>query len=275
MSIDFKEKYKDNNNLLTSPYDSRDYKFKDLIPLGAIRIPDNYESPKTPFIFDQGTSSECAACAYSTIRYLQEQNQSGITEPFSPSFQYANRLDGEDFEGMYLRSLCKKGLEGSIPYSVFPGFFPYNICKEKFESNKDTYLDMAKEFAIDSYYVCTSREQVQSAIITTGGVIIGIQVFNCFYTVGDDGYIKYDSTKDTKSYGGHAILLRGYKTDPETGKFYWIMQNSWGKEWGLDGCAYLPSEYPWIDNAYAIVDNNFHLKWDDYIKKYNLKDSNT
>ena len=39
------------------------------------------------------------------IRYLQESDTdnggSGITEKFSPSFTYGNRIPGEDFEGMY------------------------------------------------------------------------------------------------------------------------------------------------------------------------------
>lgn len=266
----FKEKYKDNNNLLLSPYDSRDYKFKDLVPLGAIKIPDNYESPKTPFILDQGNSSQCAACAYTTVRYLQEQEQSQITEPFSTSFQYANRPKEENFEGMYLRTICKYGLQGSIPNSEFPGFYSYASAKRLFLLHKSKYLEMAKEFAISSYYVCGSREQVQSAIITTKGVITGIPVFDSFYNPDENGYINYDPTKDIKNYGGHAQLLVGWKTD-ENGNFWWITQNSWGKDWANNGRAYLPAAYPWLDNAYAIVDNNFDKTWEDYKKQFNIK----
>ena len=82
----FERLYAETNNLFQSPYDSRDYKFKDIVPLGAFPIPLNYETKRTPFIFDQGQSSMCCAASFATIRYMQESDVenggSGITEPF-------------------------------------------------------------------------------------------------------------------------------------------------------------------------------------------------
>ena len=75
----FENKFGQTNNLYKSPYDSRDYKFKDLVPLGAFKIPDNYETERTPFIFDQRTSSMCCAASFSTIRYMQEADTNNRT----------------------------------------------------------------------------------------------------------------------------------------------------------------------------------------------------
>lgn len=265
------------NGIVPSPQDDRDYKFSDLVPLSAsVKLPRQYESPMTPFVYDQGISNECAACAYNTIRYLQESNTenggSGIDEPFSPSFNYANRIEGEDFEGMYLRSVCKKGKEGSIPYRIFPGFYTYHVCKAKFEENAEYYKKMAEPFKITSYYQCNDRTSVMRAIMETGGVITGVWVYESLYNPDDKGVIHYDPKTDTENYGGHAITIVGWKWEKENDKdkLYWRIQNSWGVNWGDNGRAWLPYEYPWVENAWAIVDLNTKLKWENYKKQFKL-----
>ncbi len=271
----FKKKYQNNNNLLHDPYDNRDYKFKDLVPVGAIRIPDSYETPDLPKdkIFDQGDSSMCCACAFSSLRYIQEsgKEQSGITEQFSPTFTYGNRLRGENFEGMYMRSCCKKAKkDGSLPISILSGFYSYPKCKDLVEANEAEFLRLAKPFRISSYYNCNSRSQMKTAIMETGAILIGIYVFDCFYKPDKiTGKISYNPHKDIRNDGGHSVLLTGFKT--ERGKLYWKVLNSWGTEWGLNGYAWLPEDYPMFVDKYAIVDNVTETKWNEYKKAHRLE----
>lgn len=267
--IDFKQRYKNTNKLLPSPYDRRDYKFKNLIPVSAMIIPDQYETERTPFIFDQGSSSMCCAASYCTIRYLQEKEQSEISQPFSPAFQYANRIEGEDFEGMYIRSCCKKGLEGSIPYSDLPGFYKLATCKRLVNKNKKEFFEKASHFPISSYYQCSNRESVQAAILTTKAVLGGVFIYDSFYNIDESSYVLYDKNKDTKNYGGHAIVICGWKTDDD-GKFWWRIQNSWGKEWGDKGRGWIPEEYPWTESPWALIDTDITIMWDEYKEKYGI-----
>lgn len=254
--------------LRKSPYDKRDYKFKNLNIYGAVKIPDNYESPDFPFVYDQGSSSMCCACAYSAVRYLQESGEdgSGLTEPFSPAFTYGNRDASENFEGMYLRSCCKRGRFGSLLLRDLEGFYSVSKAVALVNFKKQEFFKKAEPFRIENFYVCHSRRETQTAIYTTKGVIIGIPVFECLYNTGKDGYVKYDPSKDIDNAGGHAVALTGWKVD-EKGNFYWRMLNSWGKEWADGGYCWLPESYPWMEDAYALVDDKTNKAFEQYLKE--------
>ena len=264
---DFKELYKNHNKLYPSPFDKRDYKFNQLVPVGAITIPDNFESPTTPFVYSQGETNMCCSCSYNLIRFMQEQDQSQIDDKFSVAFNYANRPAGEDFEGMYIRSCVSKGKEGSVPWDDFPGYYTYARCRKILNDKKSTLMKKAKPFAISSYYQCSNRESVQAAIISTKAVLGGIYVFNSFYHPDENNCIPYDPKTDLKNYGGHAIVICGWKTD-SNGKLWWRVQNSWGEEYGDKGRVWVPESYPWLESPWAIVDEVFELSWEDYKKKY-------
>lgn len=257
--------------LFQSPYDSRDYKFKEVMPVFcAGEIPDNYESSPAPFIYDQGTTNMCAAYSSNMLRFLQERNteQSELNEPLSAGFTYADRLEGEEFEGMYLRSVAKKWQDdGGVLQSQFPVSGNYMTCKQSFLLQKDKLLEEAKPFRISSYYTCNSRKEVQTAIMQTQGVLIGISMMDNFYTPQPNGKVEFE--KGQSSDGGHAVLLRGWKT--ENGKLYWLLQNSWGREWGINGCCWLSEEWPWLDNAYVFIDYISEMKIQEYKKQFNIQ----
>lgn len=268
--IDFKQKYSNTNKVLASPYDKRDYKFSDQVPLAAFVIPKNYSTATKNYVFDQGQTSMCAACSLTNLRYMQEQDQSQITMPFSPAFTYANRITGEDFEGMYIRSLCKKSREGVLPYELLPGFFTYKECKRKFNANKAKYLEEAAPFATTSFYQCNTRVAMQQAIMMYKGIVAGIYVYDSLYYPDKDGTVKYNPSTDTANYGGHCILLAGWKTDDATGKLYWRLINSWGREYGVNGEVWLPEEYPMMENPYSIVDEEPGMLWESYKEKFGV-----
>lgn len=260
-----------NNMLLKSPYDPRDYKLSEHIPLAAAGdLPDEYETENATFVYDQGKTSMCCACAYSMLRYLQESDVSnggsGLDQPLSPAFTYADRLPGEDFEGMFIRSCCKKGQDdGSVLYVDFPGFMSYPAAKQKFNLNKQALLEKAAPFKISNYYQCDKRRAMQAAIMSGKGVLGGIPIYQCLYDLKGD-IVKYDPKKNTKDFGGHAVLFVGWKII--NGVFHWRIQNSWGSDWGELGRAWIPESYPWVENPWAIIDGNVDLVFEEYKNKY-------
>ena len=268
--INYKEKYGRTNSAFADPYDRRDWKFRDSVFAVSPRgIPDNYQTKDSPFTYDQGSTMMCAACAYNFIRFLQEREagQSELTEPLSPAFTYCNRPDEEAMEGMYLKSPLRNGKNGSILFTEFPDYGLLSTLKVKFDANKTNWMKKAKPFAINSYYECNSRKEVQQAIMNTGAVLIGIQVYDCFYTPDKNGHINYDPNKDYRSDGGHALAVYGWKTD-KNGKLWWLVKNSWGEGYGIKGSCWLPEEYPWMQNAYVAVDNTMEMKFTQYMEKF-------
>jgi C1A family cysteine protease len=61
--------------------------------------------------------------------------------------------------------------------------------------------------------------------------------------VAETGIIPYP-VPDERVIGGHAVLAVGYIDTPgEEQAGYFIIRNSWGPDWGVDGYGLLPYEY--------------------------------
>ena len=273
--IDYKSQYKV-GGCIPQPKDKRDWKLDKLITLGAVELPREFLPNYGAFTYDQGNSSECCACSYCYIRHLQEMdrdNQSGLQEPFAPSFQYANREPNENFEGMYLRSACKKGSEGSLPWHYFPHFYSLRKCQEIFQKNRIEFLNIAHPYRISSFYTVNTEQEIKTAVYLTKGVLIGIMVTDPFYYPDKKtGIIDY-SHDTMNTSGGHALTIDGWKYIGD--KLYLRIKNSWGKDWGVEnGHCYMSFEdykkYS-IEEGYVLVDEINEVKLTELYPKYRLK----
>ena len=81
-----------------------------------------------------------------------------------------------------------------------------------------------------------SEYDIKTEIYTWGPVMTGMKVYSDFYTFDPITEIYAWDGKAPK-IGGHAIELLGW--GEKNGEKYWIVKNSWGHEWGMEGYFYM------------------------------------
>ena len=75
------------------------------------------------------------------------------------------------------------------------------------------------------------------ALIKDGPIAVGFEVYQDFYAY-KGGVYEHTSIVDRFNplqLTNHAVLVVGYGVDGETGLKYWVVENSWGEDWGEKG----------------------------------------
>lgn len=226
------------NGFRRSPKDERDYKIDRLVK-AAVKLPDTYNDGTPLGIFDQGTSEECAGCAFAQAVHIFDYKQNGYNRRFSPSDIFANRsaLDYKG-EGMVprqgLKNLQKSGI---CLWDDFPGFFTYEECVERYKKDEKKLNELEYPNRISSFYRLNSIADIKTAIYTIGFALVAYDVYDCMYDVDADGIVHYDANKLGTNWGGHQIIATGWNENSLT------VPNSWGEEFGDEGVMYVPYEY--------------------------------
>lgn len=92
---------------------------------------------------------------------------------------------------------------------------------------------------IGGYYGATNEKAMMEEIYKNGPIVVGFKVYPDFryYSGGVYKHTGLKSTDDPVPHFvevNHAVLAVGWGVDPVGGP-YWIIKNSWGDSWGLDG----------------------------------------
>lgn len=229
--------------LIASPIPLRSYDYELCRPSGGSEtLPDEYILPedRIPDIYDQGDVGACVgfstcSCAESHFRRF------GDTTRLSPGFTYCRKECRGNYEGYGLYAdYALKGLTkiGFVPYVLYP------ILKEvpeglKLAAERDDLLEAGKERKPSGYaglaYALEDKtwENIRRALAIDNSALLII-------------------SHDYFNGGSHAVMGIGYtnKSGKKKGR-YVTFQNSWGKNWSVDGRSEIPVSY--VDEAYIIL----------------------
>lgn len=214
-------------------------------------------------VLDQGSEGACTGFGLAGVaNYLfwVRHVQGGATAPFLPVsprmlYELARRYDewpGIDYEG----SSCRGALKGWNKHGVCSeAAWPYVLKDGKavYQRPDACWQADAATRPLGVYYR-VDREAItdlQAAIADIGAVYASANVHDGWDALlqgrhaaptRHDKLPEIAPCHDPKSRGGHAFALVGYN---ERG---FVVQNSWGKDWGASGFAVLPYD-DWIVNA--------------------------
>lgn len=220
---------------IESPKDLRDYKINKVYR--SINLPTEFQVAHSK-IKDQGMVNSCVAHAVSEVLEAKD----GIN--YSTGWIYGYRPVGYyQGEGMVtsqaLRTINKVGYVKNEDLDVN---IEMQEAKNIVDKNINILKDRASNRKIASYARLTTDNEIKQALYTSNKpVLLAIMV-------GIDG-IELD--KKNVAYvpqeygGGHQMVCYGWN---ETG---FLIQNSWGENWGDKGTFILPYAYP-IAEAWLI-----------------------
>jgi C1A family cysteine protease len=169
---------------------------------------------------DQG---QCGSCwAFSTVGYLESQWL--IKNKSSQTFSEQQLVDCDNVDAG-----CNGGLmQAAFEYVQTNGIeadtkYPYTARGQTCKFNKASVVSTVSDVQC---FEDNTDEQVKQYLNSIGPLAIALDATDFQYY--DSGVLKCEG-----SQLDHGVLLVGYGS--EDGEDFWIVKNSWGKNWGESG----------------------------------------
>ena len=206
--------------------------------------------PQCPPVYDQGKLGSCTANAIGAA-FEYQQVRSGLQD-FMPSrlFIYYNerRIEGtvdEDGGAMIrdgIKSVHRQGVCSEATW-------PYDIARFAERPPAAAYREAKDHQATVYRRVLPVLHQLQGCLAAGTPFVFGFSVYESFESqeVARTGVVPLPPRSE-RLLGGHAVLAVGY--DDAEQRF--IVRNSWGTGWGMDGYFTMP--YAYVTNPALAAD---------------------
>jgi C1A family cysteine protease len=207
--------------------------------------------PQCPaVIYNQGLLGSCTGNAIAAALQFERMKQK-LKPDFIPSrlFIYYNErvIEGtvDSDSGAQLRDGIKTvAAQGDCPETQWP----YDIAKFATKPPAACYREALKYKAVLYQRLVQTTNQMKGCLASGYPFVFGFAVYESFEgpEVARTGVAPMPASSE-KQLGGHAVLAVGY--DDAQQRF--IVRNSWGDGWGMQGYFTLPYAYLADDNLAA------------------------
>jgi C1A family cysteine protease len=192
-------------------------------------------------VYDQGQLGSCTANAIAgAIEFdLMKQNKND----FMPSrlFIYYNEraIEGtvDSDSGAQIRDGIKSvASQGDCPETSWP----YDISKFADKPPQSCYDNAVQHKAVQYERTIRDLNQMKGCLASGYPFVFGFTVYQSFESqeVAQTGHASLPSSGE-QAAGGHAVLAVGY----DDSQNWFIVRNSWGTSWGMEGYFTLPYTY--------------------------------
>ena len=183
--------------------------------------------------------ASCGSCwAFATVANLEGlyYAKKGVMKTFSEQMLVdCDTKDSGCNGGLMQYSFTWLKNNGGI---MLDSSYPYVAKEQTCKSDKTKYADFKvigqkKLGSTWSTWSCVDEDEVKEFLYETGPLAVALNAdYLSSYT---GGIVDYTSSKCPYSGINHAVTLVGYGTDSSSAMDYWIVKNSWGKNWGESG----------------------------------------
>jgi Papain family cysteine protease len=150
----------------------------------------------------------------------------------------------------------------------------FNGCYKSKKGQRTFRLEKIYRIAIDQQ---EEREKnIMYEIAKFGPICAGMFIYGDFYSFDPSWEVYTHPLRDTERMGGHAVTIVGWGEEVQAGILtpFWLIRNSWGKDWGDGGYFRMKRWLPGCELEINIVSgipeifNTLHLPLPTLPKKF-------
>ena len=202
---------------------------------------------KCPAVYDQGQIGSCTANAIAAAIEFDRLKQK--LADFLPSrlFIYYNEREMEgtlksDSGAMIRDGIKSVAKQGECPEKMWPydgSPFPPNPKLAK-KPPRACYAEALKHKVLQYQRLTPISSQLKGCLASGYPFVFGFTVYESFESaqVARTGHAPMPASGEA-TVGGHAVMAVGY----DDARQWFIVRNSWGTRWGMQGYFSLPSAY--------------------------------
>lgn len=202
-----------------------------------------------PPVFDQGDLGSCTANAIASASQFLWM-KAGNHKTSSRLFIYYNERVIEGTVNQDSGAQIRNGIKSIATLGeCYALQWPYRISKFRLQPTNECYFDALKHKALVYRRISSSMNDMKAVLASGYPFVFGFTVYDSFEsdTVASTGVVPMPKNNESV-LGGHAVLAVGYDDNQKM----FLVRNSWGTNWGLQGYFWMPYQY--LSNSNLVDD---------------------